>query len=155
MKFLKIFYLKAMIYQSRHKMLLIFAGVSELPKFWAAISCLNPDFLSYESGNIQNSLLWFFPLVPSSQICAKSQSWTFRWKFGQNSLSNGPRGVVPCACFQIYHLIKLKNLTWHHIDFSPNFLFSNVNENLNPEKNGGNLELLEMLLLLCFKNFGF
>ena len=57
MKFLKIFNLKAIIYQSRLKMLLIFAGVSELPKFWAVISCLNPDFLSYESGNIQNSLL--------------------------------------------------------------------------------------------------
>ena len=60
MKFLKIFNLKAMIYQSRNKMLLVFAGVSELPKFWAAISCLNPDFLSYESGYIQNSLLWHY-----------------------------------------------------------------------------------------------
>ena len=28
------------------------------PSFWAAIACLNLDFLSYESGYIQNSLLW-------------------------------------------------------------------------------------------------
>ena len=57
--------------------------------------------------------------------------------------------------FKFITWLKLKNLAWHHIDFSPNFLFSNVNENLIPEKNGGNLELLEMLLLLYIKNFGF
>ena len=60
------------------------------------------------------NLRWFFPLVPSSQKCAKSQSWTFRWKFGENFLSNGPH----------YHVIKVKKqLTWHHtarsIDFFP------------------------------------
>ena len=63
MKFLRIFNLKAIIYQSRLKMLLIFADVSELPKCWAAIFCLNPDFLSYESGNIQNSLLCFSHVI--------------------------------------------------------------------------------------------
>ena len=40
-------------------MLPLQSSVSELPKFWAATFCPNPDFLSYERGNSQNSLLWF------------------------------------------------------------------------------------------------
>ena len=45
--------------QSRHKMLSLQSGDSELPKFWAVTFCPNPDFLSYERGNCHNSLLWF------------------------------------------------------------------------------------------------
>ena len=41
-------------------MLPLQSSVSELPKFWAATFCPNPDFLSYERGNSQNSLLWVY-----------------------------------------------------------------------------------------------
>ena len=40
-------------------MLSLQSSVSELPKFWAATFCPNPNFLSYERGNCHNSLLWF------------------------------------------------------------------------------------------------
>ena len=38
-------------------MLSLQSSVSELPKFWAATFCPNPDFLSYERGYCHNSLL--------------------------------------------------------------------------------------------------
>ena len=43
-------------------MLSLQSSVSELPKFWAATFCPNPDFLSYERGNCHNSLLWSYVL---------------------------------------------------------------------------------------------
>ena len=48
-------------------MLPLQSSVSELPKFWAATFCPNPDFLSYERGNSQNSLLWI-PLLQVKSV---------------------------------------------------------------------------------------
>ena len=53
-------------------MLPLQSSVSELPKFWAATFCLNPDFLSYERGNSQNSLLWVDCIQEVSKL---PESW--------------------------------------------------------------------------------
>ena len=52
-------------------MLPLQSSVSELPKFWAATFCPNPDFLSYERGNCHNSLLclWWIMKVYKMQNC--------------------------------------------------------------------------------------
>lgn len=66
-------------------MLSLQSSVSELPKFWAATFCPNPDFLSYERGNCHNSLLWKnLIIVPGSKkrslevLLAILRSWTDR-----------------------------------------------------------------------------
>ena len=83
-------------------MLSLQSSVSELPKFWAATFCPNPDFLSYERGNCHNSLLW---------VAFKSEN--LRQFFGI------PKNI-PKSCFKFVHPVHDidKTLILNFFDFT-------------------------------------
>jgi len=83
-------------------MLSLQSSVSELPKFWAATFCPNPDFLSYERGNCHNSLLW---VNSNGMICL-----FVCFFIGQkNKQTNKLNGIIIGSV----HLVQNNNLFLH------------------------------------------